>query len=78
MIKTLGDIIGQPEKPMPTEEMAKAKQAMQNLKNLPDLALMAIVAIGEARNQDREGMQAVMHVMKNRLKYPKRFGKKHK
>ena len=73
--KTLGDIIGQPEKPMPTEEMAKAKQAMQNLKNLPDLALMAIVAIGEARNQDREGMQAVMHVMKNRLKYPKRFGK---
>jgi len=73
--KTLGDIIGQPEKPMPTEEMAKAKQAMQTLKDLPDLALMAIVAIGEARNQDREGMQAVMHVMKNRLKYPKRFGK---
>ena len=73
--KTLGDIIGQPEKPMPTEEMAKAKQAMQTLQNLPDLALMAIVAIGEARNQDREGMQAVMHVMKNRLKYPKRFGK---
>ena len=71
----LGDILGQSEQPMPTEEMARAKQAMQTLKNLPDLALMAIVAIGEARNQDREGMQAVMHVMKNRLKYPKRFGK---
>ena len=30
----LGEILGQSEQPMPTEEMARAKQAMQTLKNL--------------------------------------------
>ena len=57
------------------KEMQDIRQKMDYFKKLGPVKMMALIALGEARGEERQGMQAVMHVINNRRRYPKKFGK---
>jgi len=44
------------------------EETFKKIENLPVDKLMALTALGEARSEGREGMRAVMHVIRNRVK----------
>lgn len=44
------------------------EETFKKIENLPIDKLMALTALGEARSEGREGMRAVMHVIRNRVK----------
>jgi len=58
-----------------SQKMQEAKTIMSKFSKLHPVQMMALVAVGEARGDGIEGMRAVMHVINNRTKYGKRFGK---
>ncbi len=58
-----------------SQKMQEAKTIMSKFSRLHPVQMMALVAMGEARGDGIEGMRAVMHVINNRTKYGKRFGK---
>jgi spore germination cell wall hydrolase CwlJ-like protein len=48
---------------------------MKPIQEQTELILLALCIWGEARGESKQGKEAVAHVVMNRYKHPKRFGK---